>query len=231
MDYRNILCDHCSRHKVGTYVEIGVGRGDSLAALLACPQPPAKIVAIDPSTKILRSPVKNRVNVNLLTSDEFFSRNELTKDLQIDMAFIDGMHLFEYALKDFINCEKYSTKDTVIFFHDVLPRSARTVSRNLADVPYQRLYSPWNGDIWKIVPILKEFRPELSLKLHSVRDGLLEVSGIDPASKVLEKEYDNIVAKYKDMPFEPYAKEQGFRPAPLTLGDILGIVVNLFQRH
>ena len=45
-----------------------------------------------------------------LTSDEFFARYDLSELLggPVELAFIDGLHLFEQVLRDFVNLERHS---------------------------------------------------------------------------------------------------------------------------
>src|SRR5437762_7773387 len=84
-----------------TYVEIGVNTGTSLALAL----PGTRVVGIDPKPR-LRNPISRSTKVFPLTSDTFFELWDLDEPLggrQVDLAFIDGMHLFEYALRDFAN--------------------------------------------------------------------------------------------------------------------------------
>src|SRR6478609_1187650 len=85
-----------------TYLEVGVADGSSLRLSAA------RSVAIDPGysiTKELGAPVR----LARTTSDEYFATTDPKEWLggPVDLAFIDGMHLFEYALRDFINVEKH----------------------------------------------------------------------------------------------------------------------------
>ena len=48
----------------------------------------------------------------------------------LDLAFIDGMHLFEYALRDFINVERFADWSSVIVFDDMLPRNVDEAARD-----------------------------------------------------------------------------------------------------
>ena len=36
----------------------------------------------------------------------------------VDFAFLDGMHHFEYLLRDVLNTEKYSRKNSIVAFPD-----------------------------------------------------------------------------------------------------------------
>jgi hypothetical protein len=89
-----------------TYVEIGVAAGHSLGRA----RPSTRIVGIDPNPTISDPVVRKSSRIFELTSDEFFDQHDLCSELgglPVDLAFIDGMHLFEYALRDFINVEAH----------------------------------------------------------------------------------------------------------------------------
>ena len=58
------------------------------------------------------------------TSDEFFASVDPFAHFggqPFDLAFIDGMHLAEYALRDFINTERHAHPASVIVLDDMLP--------------------------------------------------------------------------------------------------------------
>ena len=171
-----------------TYVEIGVQRGDSfrLAGSLTVS------VGIDPKPKLTHQvPLNSKIFP--VTSDEFFQSYNLLTELKghkIDFAFVDGLHLFEQALKDFIYIEKYSHKNTVICFHDTLPLDEITARRD-------RVTKFWSGDVWKIVPILKQYRPDLDIFTIPTRPtGLTIVANLNSYSQVLSENYDEIVEQY-----------------------------------
>ena len=48
----------------------------------------------------------------------------------LDLSFIDGMHLFEYVLRDFMNVERFSRWDTAIVLDDMLPRDVDEAARD-----------------------------------------------------------------------------------------------------
>ena len=51
---------------------------------------------------------------------------------QVLVAFIDGMHLAEYALRDVINTERYCHAASVIVVDDVLPAMIVEIARHSA---------------------------------------------------------------------------------------------------
>jgi len=180
-----------------TYLEIGVNDGRSLA------RSHVPSIAIDPAFKVT---VEIRADVHLVraTSDDFFARPDplahfRDRDLPavgmdpngppaIDLAFIDGMHLFEFALRDFMNVERYTNPASVIVFDDMLPRSVEEAARS-------RVTGAWAGDVYKLIAVLRRYRPDLILLPIDVqKTGLAVVLAPDSTSTVLRDAYDEIVA-------------------------------------
>jgi hypothetical protein len=171
-----------------TYLEIGVQHGWSLQ--LAGPE--TRAVGVDPQPQ-LRVEVGG-ATVVADTSDGFFARDPDHIDHllggSIDLAFIDGMHLYEYALRDFINVERFSTPGTVVVFDDVLPRNQHEASRDQCP-------GDWTGDVWRVEPILRQWRPDLSVALVDTQPtGVMVVYGLDPTSAVLPEAQDEIASCY-----------------------------------
>ncbi|MFP4018064.1 MAG: class I SAM-dependent methyltransferase [Bacteroidales bacterium] len=164
------------------YLEIGTKRGTSLKLSNA----PLSI-GIDSNPKIGGLKGKELVKKN---SNQFFKHRKL--DQKIDLAFIDGKHLIENVLSDFINVEKNSHKNGVIVLDDPLP--AHPVQANRI-----KQSNKWTGDVWKIVPILRKYRPDLTLKLLDVAPtGMLVVTNLDPSNSELESNYKTIVDQWKN---------------------------------
>jgi hypothetical protein len=169
------------------YVEIGTGTGRSLACVL----PGTEVIGVDPSPRLTR-PVRCSLELFALTSDEYFARHSHP----FDLAFIDGMHLFEFALRDFINLERNAHRDSVVLIHDCLPIDAETSSR-------ERRTAVWTGDVWKLIACLREYRPELQVSVVDVRpSGLGIVTELNPASRVLEDRYDEICERFIPLRYE-----------------------------
>jgi len=172
----------------GTYLEIGIGAGTSLA--LAGPH--TRAIGIDPDPELLKA-LPASVQVYRETSDEFFARRSLKEALggrKLDLAFIDGMHLFEFALRDFINVERNATPDTVVFYHDCYPLDEVTAARN-------RVTKFWTGDVWKLTTCLRKYRPDLRVcTLAAQPTGLGMVLGLDPASTILRDQLDAILREF-----------------------------------
>jgi hypothetical protein len=184
------------------YLEIGVRTGKSLA-LARC-----RSVGIDPDFDITAE-IDGDVTLIRTTSDEYFAReNPLApmKGQPFDLAFIDGLHLFEFALRDFIYAERHSTSRSVIIFDDMLPRSVDEAAR-------ERHTREWTGDVYWVIEVLAAYRPDLSLiPVDTSPTGLLLVVGLDPQSTVLSDSYDEIMARFRTP--DP-------QPVPQTLLDRL----------
>jgi hypothetical protein len=175
------------------YLEIGVRWGRSLSQS-RCPS-----VGIDPAFTI-DCELNAEVHLFRTTSDEYFSRPDPLAPVggqPFDLAFIDGMHLFEFALRDFIYAERHASTTGVIIFDDVLPRTTVEAARD-------RLTSSWTGDIYPILPMLAKYRPEvLSVAVDTRPTGLLMVMGLDPANTVLADNYDAIMAEFRSPDPQP----------------------------
>jgi|TARA_B110000263_G_scaffold161487_1_gene140391 tetratricopeptide (TPR) repeat protein len=177
------------------YFEIGTRTGDSLVLS----QSPS--IAIDPFFQLNENPIGNKDFCLMFqeTSDSFFE-NRLPKlsGLKCQLAFIDGMHLFEYALKDFINLAKISSEKALFLFHDPIPWTFKMATRNNETLGRNEA---WTGDIWKLVHILIDagMKDNINL-LGSAPSGLLAV--LNPDKKIiakLEKNYDKICAQWLDV--------------------------------
>ena len=177
-----------ARLRPRTYVEIGVHMGRSLGRV---PRSTTSI-GIDPDPKVLDSTVEEASRIYRVTSDDFFRDYDLRAELggrPVDLAFIDGMHLFEFALRDFMNLERYCTPDSVVLVHDCYPREREHANREWTA-------HAWCGDVWKLVPCLREQRPELNFAAIDVRPaGMGVITGLDPESAKLRDSYAEIEAR------------------------------------
>ena len=178
-----------------TYVEIGVAKGHSAARAL----PDTRVVGIDPAPDLFDPAIASRIDVFRNTSDDYFARHDLSEALggrPVDMAFIDGYHMFEYALRDFMNLERYCSERSVILAHDCYPINRETASR-------ERTTAAWSGDVWKLVLCLREIRKDLEVHVIDVRPtGLAIITGLDPGSTGLADRYGEILSRYIPMSYD-----------------------------
>jgi hypothetical protein len=200
-----------------TYLEIGVCRGRSLALAL----PGSKAIGVDPNPRICHA-IGPAARVFPMTSDAFFDHHaaDLFGNEPIDLAFIDGLHLAEAALRDFANVERWAQPGSVVLMHDLYPIDEASASREQQTVL-------WSGDVWKAALALRTFRPDLSVTTLAVRPtGLGIVTGLDPASTVLFDRYDEIVRwmdalDYADLMTDKDGQLNAIPADPHALGGLL----------
>jgi Methyltransferase domain len=162
-----------------TYLEIGIRTGRSMV-LSRC-----RSIGVDPVFKI-DNPIHCDVQLIKATSDDFFASDQPLAHFEgvpVDLAFIDGMHLSDYALRDFINIEPFMAETGVVVLDDVLPRNGLEAARD-------RKTEPWTGDVYKVVEILRRRRPDLVVLLvNTAPTGTAVIVGVDPASTILKDAY------------------------------------------
>ena len=176
-----------------TYLEVGVDKGRSLALA----KPPTRVVGVDPDPRIDES-LEAETEVFSETSDTFFSCARLKSFLHghaLDLAFIDGLHLFEQVLKDFMNIESHCSRYSIILIHDTFPLDEPTQRRARSTAFY-------TGDVWKAVLVLMHYRPDLDIiTIRTPPTGLTVVTGLDASSHILADCYDEAVKQFMEMPY------------------------------
>jgi hypothetical protein len=192
------------------YVEIGVHKGISLVQA----RPGTRIVAMDPQPSIEGNTEQTLerkfpdTSIYDLTSDEFFAGYDLNELLDgvVGLAFIDGLHLFEQVLRDFVNLERRSGPGTVILLHDCLPLDELTASR-------ERTTDFYCGDVWKAALVLRRRRPDLDMiTVRTAPTGLCIVRGVNADNRSLERELPEIAEAYTDLGFDYYSAHRDEMP-------------------
>ncbi|MDE2008133.1 MAG: class I SAM-dependent methyltransferase, partial [Rhodospirillales bacterium] len=179
------------------YLEIGTLAGDTLA-LARCPA-----IAIDPAFRLDRDIAATLPLAMLFeqTADDFFAARDPAALLGAapDLVLIDGMHRLEFALRDLINCERHADPRGVIVLHDCVPLDLAMARRDQADpavTAHPEHPGWWTGDVWKLLPILRRYRPDLELLvLDAPPTGLVLLRRLNPGSTVLADRYGAIVAE------------------------------------
>jgi hypothetical protein len=192
------------------YVEIGVHKGISLIQA----DRDTLSIGIDPAPNIeprIERALPARRTIYELTSDDFFAGHDLRELLggPLELAFIDGLHLFEQVLRDFINLERYSSGETVILLHDCLPLDEITAAR-------ERTTDFYCGDVWKAALVLRRLRPELQMvSVRTAPTGLCLVRGLDADNRVLEESLPEVARTYRDFDFEYYLAHREEMPGEI----------------
>jgi hypothetical protein len=114
------------------YLEIGVRHGSSLALARGA------ATGVDPVPELRGRVLPPTTTLVAFTSDEFFARH--AQKITPDLCFIDGMHLFEYALRDFRNVERRAAPGAVVVLDDVFPNHPIQALR-------ERKTEVWTGDV------------------------------------------------------------------------------------
>jgi hypothetical protein len=173
-----------------SYLEIGVqtGRGLTLSR--------TSTIGVDPAFSIMKE-ILCDLHLVRSTSDEFFARKHPLAHFPVpvaDLAFIDGMHLAEYALRDLINVERYTHPASVIVIDDMLPRNEVEASR---DRERAAGTGAWAGDVYKIIDTVREYRPDLvCLEIDTKPTGTVVILQPDASSSALAAAYDDVVEQY-----------------------------------
>ncbi|WP_067670687.1 class I SAM-dependent methyltransferase [Nocardia miyunensis] len=182
-----------------SYLEVGTESGASLA-VASCDS-----IAVDPRFVLQTSATGNRKRTFFfqMPSDEFFASEDVPGLLgrPVDFAFLDGMHRFEFLLRDLIGAEAAGHPRSLILLHDCLPLNPRMALRQF--VPGGRSEGhnaqSWTGDVWKLLPILRKYRPDLRIHvLDCPPTGLVAITRTDPASRVLADRYYEIVDEHAE---------------------------------
>lgn len=213
LDFLKLLDTHLAPQ---SYLEIGTNRGESLSRF-SC-----DAIAIDTEFLLKENLLGTRDRTLLfrMTSDAFF-RNHNARSFfpyGVDLAFLDGMHRVEFLLRDFINTEAVMHRRSLILLHDCLPLNARMARRTYLPGGAEEGDNAhaWTGDVWKILPILKQYRPDLRiLLLDCPPTGLVAISHLDPDSTVLDQNYHEILDAFGPMSIEAYGLTQLWSEFPL----------------
>ncbi len=179
------------------YLEIGVADGHSLG--LAGPDTVAVGVDPQPGPEVAeRAPGRT---VIATTSDQFFATTSVEDALEgrpLDLAFVDGLHLFEAALRDVANLERWAHPGTVVLIHDCHPPDERCASR-------ERTTVAWAGDVWKVVACLQVERPDLAVATVDVGPtGMGVVTGFHGGGF---DDLDAAIGRWIDAPYEALAAD------------------------
>ena len=107
------------------------------------------------------------------TSDAFFAEDaaRLFTNTPVQLAFIDGMHEYAYALRDIENSLKYLTDDGVIVLHDCNP-TTESASVSFADWQKRNYSGSWNGDVWKSILHMRALRKDVTVFVLDTDEGL-----------------------------------------------------------
>ena len=192
--YLTVLARLHALLKPETYLEIGTRTGDSLK-LANCAS-----IAVDPAFAISTDIIGKKPSCHFyqITSDRFFEKFRVADILggAVEFSYLDGMHLAEFLLRDFINAELVSKPNSVIVMHDCMPSDFSITCRHEGDeLRKQSKYAAWwTGNVWKAVWALKKYRPDLTIiAVDSPPTGLICITNLDPKSSFLKEHYAELL--------------------------------------
>lgn len=196
--------------KPTVYLEVGVQHGWSLQLSKA----PISI-GIDPNP-LVQVTLQPHHAVVKMTSDDYFAEDwgsvgPSGANQAIDLAFIDGMHLAEFAWRDFINIEKYSHVGTVVVFDDVLPTNTEMASRTMCP-------GDWTGDVWRVPYVLQQWNDLVVQWVDTTPTGTCVVTGFDQAWTSLRAEIE-LTHEELDVPSWVIDRRHAL-PAPVILDNL-----------
>lgn len=167
--------------KPRTYFEIGTAGGQSLQ-LARCAS-----LAVDPQFAFQDNVTEGKPFLCLYQtgSEEVFHGYDSTDILgdKIDLAFLDGLHLFEFLWRgfpehgkvlraEFDNCHARLHSDRCLH--------VRSPTRTLPTSGAPHHEGWWTGDVWQVMLILKKYRPDLFVHvLDAASTGLVLVTNLD----------------------------------------------------
>jgi hypothetical protein len=150
------------------YLEIGVFNGHVFFRIKSTFK-----IAVDPEFKFdtlrkLGKTIINPYNIFnkyfLKTSDDFFEQDApgLFIKNKIEIALVDGMHEYAYALRDVENILNYLSDDGVIIMHDCNP-ATKEAARTYEEWKAMGMTGQWNGDVWKAIVHLRSLRKDIDV--------------------------------------------------------------------
>jgi hypothetical protein len=116
------------------------------------------------------------------TSDDFFQQDAKTvlRENKVQLALVDGMHEYGFALRDVENTLEYLSDDGVIVMHDCNPQKKEHAGT------YEQWRSKgsghWNGDVWKAIVHLRSLRKDVNVFVLDCDHGLGIVTKGKPES-------------------------------------------------
>jgi SAM-dependent methyltransferase len=215
--YREILAQIHDTARPDLYLEIGVNSGASLQLAHR------RAIGVDPKMAPRRV-LGDQVKLVEMQSDDFFEKVAAdTLDVPPELIFIDGMHLFEYALRDFMNAEAVAAPNGIVVIDDIFPNHPAQAKR-------QRETRNWTGDVWKLHHLLARERPDLFLlPLDTSPTGLLLIWGLDNSNRRLWERYDKYIRNYvyNDPPVPDDVVARSSAIGPEKVGPVLAAIASL----
>ena len=189
MDRQQVIQTLMKEKKLNNYLEIGVFNGHIFFRVKSNFK-----VAVDPEFRFgaLRKFVKSLLNPRNFrnkyfekTSDAFFQEDapSLLNNKKFDIALIDGMHEYEYALRDVENTLQYLSPNGIIVMHDCNPKTKLAAS-SFDEWKQRQFAGTWNGDVWKVMLHMQSLRSDVNAFVLDCDHGLGIITWGKPEKKL-----------------------------------------------
>lgn len=171
--------------------------GDRARYVQCVPQPILGL-GVDPWPLMSLKSLPPNQQVYPVTSDYFFHSPYMIKELHPDIIMITGFHRFEQVLRDVMFAEKLCYNKSVILIDNTAPTSQDDIDR--ADITAS---AHQTGDVFKLIPIFKKYRPEMKIStLIDVDRGVTIFENLDESSHILQHALVQAVEDVIDIPYD-----------------------------
>lgn len=153
-----------------SYLEIGVQDGRTFFNV----DLPRKI-GVDPSFRFDADKFASPPQISFfeMTSNNFFKIIKTVEEPDavpyfFDIIYIDGLHVWRQALRDFTNSQAHSNGRTLWLFDDTVPSDPVSAHPDCNESYFVRKKlglgktMPWHGDVYKAIFFIHDFYPEFS---------------------------------------------------------------------
>ncbi len=203
MDRITIIQELMKKKRLNNYLEIGVFNGRVFFRIKSTFK-----IAVDPAFAFdafrkIGKTVVNPYNVfNRFIEkkgDDFFDQDapQLFAKKSCEMALIDGMHEYDFALRDVENTLKYLSNDGVIVMHDCNPVTKEEAC-TFQEWKAKDFKGQWNGDVWKTIMHLRTFRDDINVFVLDCDQGLGIITKGKPESQLTFSQDDINRFTYED---------------------------------
>ena len=90
----------------------------------------------------------------------------------------------------------------------------------------------WTGDVWKVLPVLAKYRPELMIRCFDAPPtGLVTVTNLQPGNTVFDDNYKEIIEEFSYMAKDDSDVEQHWKDWKVSSGEELISGNNIFREY
>ncbi len=173
--------------KPEVYLETGVTDG----ATLALASMAGTAIGVGPTASVWRDLKRDNQKIYASTLDDYYACDSCERPAP-DFALIRERQ-FDVALSDFAHIERTGHRGTIAVFADVLPWR-QEVAWRVQPGSEASWKDEWCGDVFKVMAVLDEYRPDLTQILVDVQPaGALIVTGLDPRNMILLRAHARIL--------------------------------------